>query len=279
MTESEFKYSANQIISFIQHRLREERQGFIIVFTGSPGAGKSYGCMDFCKLVDPNFNISNIAWSEVEFLKLLDAEMAPGSAIMLDEAGIYIDSREFMSMINKLLTYVTMTMRHRRQLVAMTVPSMKWLDLKTRELIQGYVEMTKPGLGRLFLLQTNFRYGKTYFHSPRVGTSAGPLLVDSFKFENITDEWIDDYESKKMDFTRKLIKESIEKIEWKRGVQAKRDKVADPEIIEYVDNHRDEFKTKNKLDINKIALKFDLSAYRKKGLSEKLRAAGLRRGE
>jgi hypothetical protein len=235
--------------------------------------------MDFCKLVDPSFDIRRIAWSEVEFLKLLDEEMPPGSAIMLDEAGIYIDSREFMTMINKLLTYVTMTMRHRRQLVAMTVPSMKWLDLKTRELIQGYVEMTKPGLGRLFLLQTNFRYGKTYFHSPRVGTDTGPFLVDSFKFENITDDWINDYESKKMDFTRKLIRESIAKIEQKRGIQAKKEKVADSDIIEYVTDHRNEFKTGSKLDINKIALKFDLSAYRKKGLTAKLRAAGLRRGK
>jgi hypothetical protein len=267
-------YSPNQIISFIQHRLRDENQGFNIVFTGAVGSGKSYACMDFCKLVDPTFDTSRITWSEVEFLKMLDKEMVPGSAIMLDEAGIYMDSREFMTMINKLLTYVTMTMRHRRQLVALTVPSMKWIDLKTRELLHAYVEMVSPGVGRLFLLQTNFRYGKTYFHLPKVERKYGKDVCDSFKFELIEPVWVREYEDKKMDFTRKLIKDSIQKIEV-RKMPASNAKINYQDILDDIKSNRKQYTKRSRLDVGKIQLQYNLSNEATKSLRRILKAKGM----
>lgn len=277
-----FNFSVDPLIRYPQVETRMKNQSFYIIFTGAGGSGKSYGEMEYLRLIDPMFNVDRIAFSEEEFVDLLKKKFPPGSAIMWDEAGVGLDSREFMTLINKVMSYVTMTMRYRRQVIGLTVPDMGWIDIKTRKMLHAYVELQKKfinnrSIGKYHVLETNYRYGKTYHKAPVVMKDGIPYIIQHVEFNKPPQDLIDAYEKRKDVFGDQLLEDVSETIA--RIKQKKQRKLSDDDIIEYVRNNRLEFTTLNKLDIRKISLKFGLSRHGKQEIAQKLHAANLMRGK
>lgn len=276
-----FKFSGDKIIRYVQRQLRIHNQSYNIIFTGMCGTGKSYAGLEFCCLVDPKFSIERVAFSEEEFMRLLKAELPKGSAILWDEAGVGLDSREFMSVINKMLSYVAMTMRHRNLCVVFTVPSMQYVDKKAREMLHAYVEMlgvdgvNKVSTGKMFILQTNYRYGKTYFHSPTYEKQGMPYVVNPVLFKKPSETMLREYEDKKMEFTRGLYDEALDKITGIKNQPTKKRKYTNQEIINYVRENRKSFVGKtNVININKVALHFNLGIHKARQVKALLKADG-----
>lgn len=275
-----FEFSQDPIIRHIQEETNNNNQSFYIIFTGAGGSGKSYACMETLRLCDPNFNIDRIAFTNEEFIQLLKQKLPAGSAIMWDEIGVGLDSREFMSLINKVLSYVTMTMRYRRQIIGMTVPDMQWIDLKTRKLLHAYVEMLKQfrsqrSIGKYHSLQTNYRYGKTYHKCPVVFNNNIPYVVSLVEFNHPPNILTEPYERRKIKFGDEVLEEAeevVRQMKYKKGMR----KVSDREIIGYVQENKEEFVRDKVIDVDKIALKFDLNQQRKNQLRHKLEAGGLK---
>ena len=251
-----------------------------MIFTGAGGSGKSYACIETMRLCDPEFNIDRIAFTNEEFIQLLKLKLPPGSAIMWDEVGVGLDSREFMSLINKVLSYVTMTMRYRRQIIGLTVPDMQWIDIKTRKLLHAYIEMLKQfrsqrSIGKWHTLQTNYRYGKTYHKCPIVFNNNIPYVVSLCEFNHPPDSLTVGYEERKSKFGDEVLLEAEEAVRAMKYKKSMR-KVSDKEMIEYVKENKEEFLRNRVVDVDKIALKFDLNNQRKNQLRHKMEAEGMK---
>lgn len=278
---TDFKFSTDPIIQYPQYETRKNNQSFYIIFTGPPGGGKSYACIEFLRLSDPNFTVDRIAFTAKEFIQLLKQDLPPGSAIMWDEMGVEFDSREFMSVVNKILSHVTMTMRYRRQIIGITVPDMDWIDLKWRKLLHMYAEMMKKfegekAVGKLHILQTNYRFGKTYHKSPIRFKDGMPFVMRTIKFPKPPESLIIPYEVRKRKYGDNVLNEADSLLNELEGRKQQK-KHTDHEILSYVNDHRDEFVNTHthKLNTDKIALKFDLSNYRMDGIKRKLKTAGM----
>lgn len=276
---TDFVYSKDPLIRHMQKETRENNQSFYLIFTGAGGAGKSYACLEMLRLVDPEFDVSRVAFSNKEFIQLLKRKLPPGSAVMWDEAGVGLDSREFMSLINKVLSYVTMTMRYRRQIIAMTVPDMQWVDIKTRKLLHAYIEMLKifkgsRSVGKYHMLQTNYRFGKTYHKCPVVFKGGSPYIVSTVEFNMPPKSMTEPYEKYKSKFGDEILamaEDAVNMLEYKKLQR----KVSDREILDYVKANRDEFRRDRKIDVDKIALKYDLTKDRCNAIRKKLGALNL----
>ena len=279
-TPKTFSFSKDPLIRGIQVETRMKNQSVYLVFTGRPGSGKSYALLETLRMVDPNFNTDRIAFTNEEFIALLKLKLPPGSAIMYDEVGVGMDSREFMSVINKVLSYVTMTMRYKRLVIGMSVPSMNWIDLKTRELLHIYIELQKKFIngvsyGKWQNLQTNYKFGKTYYKSPRITQDGKPFSIGQIGFKLPPKYLTEPYELRKSVFGDEVLKSAEDAIRASKYKKLKR--MGDSEIMESVKDNKAKYLTKDKLDINKIGAEFCLGKERKRELVTKFLATGVMR--
>ncbi len=270
-----FEFSKDPMISYIQQQTRIENQCWNQVFAGTGGAGKSYAALEYCRLIDPDFSVDRIVWTEEDFLDLLDKDFPPGSCLLWDEAGIGLDSRDFMTLINKILSYIITTIRYRRQVMVLTTPSMNWTDLKAREMLHGYCEMLKKfhsnrSLGKFYILQTNYFQGKTYRHLPRITKDGLPYVVNTVEFNLPPKSLTDEYEERKKVFGAKLLQDArdiVRRVKGKENIRG----VTYQEMVDEVRNNMSVFSnSKDKLDMAKIQLRFNLSPYKAKALKEML---------
>ncbi len=203
----------------IKHRLLKRNQNFMCCFLGPPGGGKSYAAGDFCESIDPTFTIKRVGFTAEEFLALVNSDLPPGSAIMWDEAGVNLDARSFMTLMNKMTSYIFQTYRHKNYVTVFTVPNLKFIDVRARALFNAVFAMRSidrvrnRSKAKLFFLDTNVRTGKTYYVRPRVEGADGYEIVNAIHFRMPSRKWRIAYEKKKTAFTAKLNKECLESIQ------------------------------------------------------------------
>jgi len=106
-----------------------KNQNFICITVGNPGSGKSYCNLRMAEIVDPNFSINKVAFSPQRLLDLIQKERLPkGSAIVFEEAGVGMASREFFKKENIMLGKIFQTMRYRGHAVFINVPDLSMID-------------------------------------------------------------------------------------------------------------------------------------------------------
>ena len=270
-----FTFSKDPMISYIQQQTRIENQCWNQIFAGTGGAGKSYAALEYCRLIDPDFSVDRVVWTEEDFLDLLDKELPPGSCLLWDEAGIGLDSRDFMTLINKILSYIITTIRYRRQIMVLTTPSMNWTDLKAREMLHGYCEMLKRfhnnrSLGKFYMLQTNYFEGKTYRHLPRIMRDGIPYVVRTVEFNLPPKSLTDEYEARKKVFGANLLQDARDVVRKIKGKELNKGKTYQ-DMVDEVKGNRDDFTNwKGRIDMAKVQLRFNLSPYKAKALQEML---------
>lgn len=211
------KYLPNYIKSRV-----DRNQNYIMLFVGQTGTGKSYAAMSLGEEVDPNFNINRVVFSADEFIDILnnDGSLVKGSVIMWDEAGVGMPAREWYSLSNKVISYVVQTFRVKGYILIMTTPSLKYIDSQIRALFHGIAETIDPSM-----YGGNFGWAKYMHltHDPKEGKTIMqyPVIMDEHNramkirgrtarhgnmlFSKPSEELVVDYESKKKEFTDKLI--------------------------------------------------------------------------
>lgn len=123
---------------------------------GATGSGKSYAALSLGEAIDPlrpainadgtpklnkagnpvttGFDISRVAFSADEFLRIVRRDLPPGSAVLFDEAGVDAGARRSMSSINIVMSHTFQTIRNKNNVVFITVPSMSMVDKHIRML-------------------------------------------------------------------------------------------------------------------------------------------------
>ena len=162
----------------IYRRLHKYNKMYSGVFVGEPGSGKSYCALSLANLLDcgesgeSRFSIDRVCFSASQFANLVSKKLPKGSAIIIDDAGLSLYSREAMTKIVRQISKIFQSMRYKNLLIFLTLPSLGSLDKGVRELVNGYfepldidfeIEKVKCKYHRL---QVNPKTGKMYYHRP-----------------------------------------------------------------------------------------------------------------
>lgn len=149
------------------------------IWVGEPGSGKSFGALSICDLLDRGendvgrFNMSRVCFSASQFAEVVGKDLPRGSAILIDDAGLSLCSRESMTRIVIQIAKIFQSIRYRNLIIFLTLPSMGSLDKNVRELLNSYFEPTKINFDvrktrvKFHRLQTNPKSGKIYSHKPK----------------------------------------------------------------------------------------------------------------
>ena len=130
----------------IKDRVINKDMDYFGVVDGDEGSGKSVLAMQWCKYLDPSFNLDRIVFTSDQFVALLkDPKLKPGSAILLDEAYNAANARATMSEVNRSMVAVTTEVRQKNLFVFIVLPSFFDLDRtlaihRTRSLCHVYYD-------------------------------------------------------------------------------------------------------------------------------------------
>ena len=163
-------------------------QNVTMIFVGGTGSGKSYAAIRLALEVSKRvavkkggdasdyFSVENNT-SVINIMKFFDVldHAQKWNTVLLDDAGIGINSRKFMDAINVTINNITQTYRTLNLFTLLTVPEMFFVDKVMRSLTDFYCEMEgmfRPNVsrGRLFEIQRKSRLGsagKLFYVYPR----------------------------------------------------------------------------------------------------------------
>lgn len=125
-----------------------------IAFDGKEGVGKSTIAMQWCKYIDPTFNLSRVVFTPEEFREAI-FKAKKGQAVMFDEAFTGFSSRASLSGVNKTLISLMMQIRQKNLFVAIVLPTIFLLDkyisiFRTRALVHVYENKGRRGFFRVY---------------------------------------------------------------------------------------------------------------------------------
>lgn len=119
-----------QNLDAIKALLRKDYD-YLDVGAGYEGSGKTTHYIQRCCYVDPGFNIDRVCLTAEEFIE--QAKIAPKySALLLDEGGTAMFSRDSVKTLNKTLAKLFMVIRHRNLYIALIVPNFHFIDYYIR---------------------------------------------------------------------------------------------------------------------------------------------------
>jgi rubrerythrin len=126
--------------------------------------------------------------------------------IVLDDAGVSLNSRRFMSEYNVSMANVIQTMRPARNILLISTPDSMTVDILVRTLVSHYAEVAESfhghgfNLVKVFQVHRKYREGKTHY----VYYQSGTQQIVRYKFPNPPDAIIDTYELKRYEAAKAI---------------------------------------------------------------------------
>ena len=199
-------------ITYIKQRIKKNKN-FLGFISGPTGSSKSYSSLRICEELDPEFNIDNCVFGGLELMKLINSgKLKSGSAIVFEEVGVEMSSKNWQSTTNKMINYLIQTFRHRNFILIFNSPFMDFVDAGTRKLFHaefktmGIDYNKKEAKLKPVFLQYNSRLKKFYNHRLQVITPEGKVPVDVWRVSKPSEPLRILYEEKKLAYTNRLNK-------------------------------------------------------------------------
>ena len=177
----------------------ERKQNAIVLITGQTGIGKSYAALYLAEKLDPTFNVNKVAFSMKEFSYILHKyDPKAGEALVLDEASIVMDNRNYQSKENIFGTHIFTVFRHRLNYIFLTAPASNHIDKKIQDLAHYKVQVIhrddnrKQVIGMVRAIDHNTIRNKTYNKSLKAG---GFSKFPAHTFYLPSKKLVDDYEA------------------------------------------------------------------------------------
>src|SRR3990167_9289035 len=201
-------------LEYIRRRISNNKN-FLCCIVGATGSGKSYSALRLCQSLDPSFDIERCVLHPLDLLRLINSgKYKPGTPMMVDEAGIMINSRAWQSVQNKLFNYLLQSFRHKNFILFFTSPTFDFIDSASRKLFHSIIETKHIDksrnvcINKPYLLQTNGISGKIYRKYLRIiDERYGKIPLKRLALGLPSKDLIFAYEKKKEEFTTKLYKE------------------------------------------------------------------------
>lgn len=111
------------------------------LFVGSRGSGKSYGALKLSYMCDSIFNSKRVMFDVGDFVDfVIDGGLKRGNAAILDDAGVFMNARDWQTVQNKAISVVAQSFRYRNLITFITVPKWSYIDRQIRGLINIFFE-------------------------------------------------------------------------------------------------------------------------------------------
>lgn len=217
-------------------RLHKRNQNEIIIIVGDPGSGKSYMGLRLGEiLTDRKFSMEDCKFSPAEFMQRI-ATAGKYSVIMLDDSGIALNAREFMSKSNKLLSLALESCRFKNQTLILTVPDLAMIDINARRLMNElfwmkYIVRSEGwSCATWYEISNNPTISRVYKKYPKIEADGEIKEKTTIRVRKPDDALIEEYEREKKDFIDPLYADFIEELmrmeeKW-HGVKKRREQKA-----------------------------------------------------
>lgn len=141
-----YSYDGRKLVyDLFQDRLKENRN-LVVLFSGKTGGGKSYASLSIADFLVPSLNVGfemeSLVYSIPDFIERIKKQ-EPGTAIILDEAGISAGSRDAMTKESKVLGKTIQSIRYLKHCTVFTLPNANFLDKQVRLLIDVVFDHTE----------------------------------------------------------------------------------------------------------------------------------------
>ncbi|MDD5061103.1 MAG: hypothetical protein PHN44_02335 [Candidatus Marinimicrobia bacterium] len=226
------QYSFNPLVMPL-HRFNTNRN-WLAVLTGETGSGKSWTAAkigeDLSKMTNRPFTYKNIVFEADALLEFIQKSV-PRSVVVLDEAGVELAAREFMSQRNRSMGKIFQVFRYKQIALIWTLPDLSMIDVQIRKLCHTFMETQpidyKNGKTRVkwFNIYIDRWTGDITRQFPRVRINGVTYVARGFKFGRPSPEIIEPYEKNKNIFFEKILKDArndIAKSEGKPQVKRER---------------------------------------------------------
>lgn len=195
---------------------------FLSLARGPTGIGKSWSLISISYMIDPEFEVRQIAFSFREVMKIINADWfkkKKWKIIIFDEAQTDISNRQWQSLTNKLMNFLLSTFRHQNIILFFSSPYEDFLDSQSRKLlhcifdIRGHSRKTNTTYVRPKLQQYNSKLQKYYEHSLYVMRDKQTNKLQRWEVPKPPKHLIDPYEKAKTDFTDELNERIMKELE------------------------------------------------------------------
>lgn len=134
----------NPLIHIFDFYMKRLGVPVVVAITGNDlmksGVGKSYTGLRIAEMMDPDYRtgtgaMDKIVFTPKDFIRAMDViekKGKRGQVLLIDEAGLLIDSRRWYSLINKAVGDVVMTFRTLRCMAIFVTPAMDVVDRRIR---------------------------------------------------------------------------------------------------------------------------------------------------
>jgi hypothetical protein len=205
------------ICRWITNQVKFLNQSVLLLCTGAPGSGKSYSSLAIMEAVDDSFDIDSVCFSPREFLDGLEKGK---KALLIDDIGTQLFSRDAMTKVNKEYSKLFESLRFQNRIVGMTVPSASMVDRTLRTLSNLYLQTNSINrqservnlLARFQALDA--KTDKVYRYSP-IGSFIGVIngkqyilyrKISTVNVPKPSDSLIAKYEAKKLQAFNEFVK-------------------------------------------------------------------------
>jgi len=159
---------------------------------------------------------------------MIKGNLKKGQCVLWDEGGVGLNVRDFMTTINRCISYYLQSFRKKNLCVFFTVPDFFFLDSAIRKLLHGILETvtirykTQECVCKYLHIKYSSRFGKIYYQYPRIWRHDHRVRLDRINIGIPTKEMRKKYEAKKDRFLSKLALDVRQKLRPKKRDKAKR---------------------------------------------------------
>lgn len=134
--------------------LHKKDKDCIIAIDGKEGAGKTWLGLQWCRYIDPTFDLKRVVFTPDEFREAIH-KAEKYQAIMFDEAFTGFSSRSALSGVNRTLISLMMQIRQKNLFIVIVLPTVFLLDkyisiFRTKVLVHVYENKGRRGFFRVY---------------------------------------------------------------------------------------------------------------------------------
>jgi ABC-type dipeptide/oligopeptide/nickel transport system ATPase component len=138
--------TGHPITHYINHAIFKRNSNFMLLVTGAPGSGKSFSCLAIAQKLDPEFSVDRIVKDANQFCDMISNPakygLRKGSVIVFEEVGVNMNARDFQSVKNKMMSFITQTFRYQNLIVLFNSPHGAFVDINLRRLIHANLDVS-----------------------------------------------------------------------------------------------------------------------------------------